>query len=377
MSINNRMTRIRRKIEASRAKVDVGTNAAVGIEVERLRAEYAEQKALQLRTLPTDPFDVGFRRFRYVRYADDFLVGIIGSKADAQEMMDAIREFLHGLKLKVSDTKSAVRHASDGVTFLGYDVHSWTWHKVGYVDMPHLGKVYKRPATDGITLSVPRRKVVDFCVEHRYGDILSRTSRNRPTMLQSSLYEIVSQFNMELRGFANYYALAGNVKTSLNSLQLLCRGSMFRTIANKLQIRVRRVMKQMRSDNGEYYGKSVDLNGKVRVVKVWCLRHLKVPAPTNHHVDRAVGIKYQIARNDLVDLLHADECSNCGSSHRIELHHVRKLADHNGSPFMLLIKAARTRKRIPLCTDCHDDLHAGRLKDYRSRKNERMESRVH
>lgn len=63
---------------------------------------------------------------RYVRYADDFLIGVIGSKAEAREAMDAVKDFLAvNLKLETSTEKTGVFKASVGVQFLGYGVRAY------------------------------------------------------------------------------------------------------------------------------------------------------------------------------------------------------------------------------------------------------------
>ena len=51
-----------------------------------------------------DPMDGNFKRLKYVRYADDFLIGIIGSKEDAVKIKDDIKRFLADrLALELSD----------------------------------------------------------------------------------------------------------------------------------------------------------------------------------------------------------------------------------------------------------------------------------
>ena len=55
----------------------------------RTRGDHAAVRALrkQLRSLPSqDPDDPGYRRLRYVRYADDILLGFAGPKAEAEEI---------------------------------------------------------------------------------------------------------------------------------------------------------------------------------------------------------------------------------------------------------------------------------------------------
>ena len=90
----------------------------------------------------TEPFDPNFRRLRYVRYADDFLIGVIGGKDDAREIMAIVRAFLTScLKLEASEEKSRIAKASDGVRFLGYDVKTCTQRRTKTVRRN--GRTYK------------------------------------------------------------------------------------------------------------------------------------------------------------------------------------------------------------------------------------------
>src|SRR6266481_9603296 len=54
----------------------------------RRRGDRAEARrlALEMRTFPsTDPMDPGYRRLKFIRYADDILLGYTGPKAEAEE----------------------------------------------------------------------------------------------------------------------------------------------------------------------------------------------------------------------------------------------------------------------------------------------------
>jgi len=67
-----------------------------------------------------DPFDPDYRRLRYCRYADDFVIGVIGSKADARNIMAEISQWLmDNLKLQVSREKSGIAKSDEGVDCLG------------------------------------------------------------------------------------------------------------------------------------------------------------------------------------------------------------------------------------------------------------------
>ena len=380
MRLTGRVATARRSIKRRRERLHIAGIASpeADEQMHRLQVLLRRRQAEQARQSSTDPFDPGYRCYRYVRYADDFLIGVIGSKADAQEVMDKVREFLATLKLTISQKKSAIRHATEGVIFLGYDIHTWSYpNRLARVS-DKMGRVYtKRAPSDRMTLSVPRKKALEFCNQKQYGDLSHMKGIQRFWMTDSSEFEIVAQFNSELRGFAHYYALAGQVKSQLARVERVCRVSLYKTIAAKLKVSMVRVYRQMRGEDGELYGRSVDIHGRTRQIRVWKLKHLQFPTQSTATIDQKHVGTMMSRRNDLVDVLHVGQCSNCGTTAGLfEIHHVRKLTDHEGSPFMEFIKAARTRKRIPLCRACHHDLHNGRLPDYRQRVNRRMESRV-
>jgi len=69
----------------------------------------------QRRTLPSvDPYDPDYRRIRYCRYADDWLIGFIGPKEEAEEIKSKVGEFLNEhLKLELSKTKTLITINAD------------------------------------------------------------------------------------------------------------------------------------------------------------------------------------------------------------------------------------------------------------------------
>ena len=82
-----------------------------------------EKLKIQKSMTPTVPIDANYKRIQYTRYADDFLVGVIGSKEDAETIKSDIKKFLEEtLKLEMSDEKTKITHTGDRARFLGYDV---------------------------------------------------------------------------------------------------------------------------------------------------------------------------------------------------------------------------------------------------------------
>src|ERR1700756_33414 len=93
----------------------------------RLRGDRASARDLkkQMRAIPYgDPMDPGYRRLKYVRYADDHILGFIGPKAEAEQIKARLAEFLREtLGLELNQQKTLITHArSQPARFLGYHV---------------------------------------------------------------------------------------------------------------------------------------------------------------------------------------------------------------------------------------------------------------
>ena len=94
-----------------------------GQELDELRRE--ERRALiQLRsTLPSSIPNGKVASFQYVRYADDLLIGLTGSRAYAETLKAKIKHFLTTIKLELSDEKTLITNAgTDKAQFLGTEI---------------------------------------------------------------------------------------------------------------------------------------------------------------------------------------------------------------------------------------------------------------
>merc|ERR1712085_124476 len=76
----------------------------------------------QLGTMDSkNPLHSGFKRLHYVRYVDDFVIGVVGSREEAVEVLGKIRLFLlDNLKLTLNQEKTLITQFSkDFISFLG------------------------------------------------------------------------------------------------------------------------------------------------------------------------------------------------------------------------------------------------------------------
>src|SRR6266480_659680 len=172
--------------------------------------ERAEELRSKAQTLPSKMRnDPNFRRLRYVRYADDFLLGFIGPKSEAEEIKQHLRDFLRDeLTLELSEEKTLITHArSEAARFLGYEVT--TLHcdtkRTKRLDRD----VPSRSINGGIGLRIPKDIVEAKCTRYMRGEKVM----HRPELEYDSDYHIVLTYQLEFRGIANFYRLAYNMHT--------------------------------------------------------------------------------------------------------------------------------------------------------------------
>lgn len=345
----------KRRLRVERLLAD-GRKAEAQAVLDKIRELETERS-----TLPSkDGLDPNFRRLLFCRYADDFLIGVIGSKADAREVMQAVTTFLRQhLRLDASPEKSKVSKASDGTVFLGYVVRTITGSRVRRT---RLGRrvVRSRDPADRVHLRVPHDRLVRFNQRKGYGDLGRLKALHRRHLIDSSTLEIVLAYNAEMRGLANYYRLAYCAKFSLRKLWFLWQTSLLKTLAFKLRLSVNQVAHRLKTGNGLAVRFKVD--GKERSVAVFNLKHLDQLPDIGTSVDRLVSPHFTKARSDVLDRLRARQCEYCGATDEpCEIHHVHKLVDMKATPLWQQVAAARRRKRIVLCLPCHKALHAGAL----------------
>jgi len=331
------------------------------------------------KALPSyNPMDPAFRRLYYCRYADDTLIGVIGSKDDAKDVMAQVRTFVESdLHLSIAERKSKISQASEGTIFLGYEVISRTTDKIMRVKYPSGIYTRKRTVAERMTLRIPEEKLLKFCHTKGYGNYNTFKTKHRPVMRERSDVEIILAYNAELRGLVNYYCLAFNAKRRLAKLYYLWKGGLFKTLAAKHKTTVMKMVNNLR--RGDRFVYKYEAKGKMVELPLFSLRHWKLSWTADRSVDIQPYIyAFTASRTEIVQRLNAGKCEYCGQDKGyFEVHHVRKLKDiTDGKELWQQVMSAMRRKTMVLCVECHDLLHSGRLPDWRRRSCIEAESRM-
>ena len=368
---SDKINRLRRKYDTLKGKE---ANKKQLQEIKRAIQHLKQQR----RTIPSgDPLDPEYKRLHYCHYADDFGVGIIGSKADAEAIRQQIKRYVEEtLKLTISEEKSHIRHGKEGTMFLGYRIKTYTGNRIVKVKR---GKRHftSKSVNERLQLQIPLEKLVKFCHSKRYGNYNTGKTRQKSDLISLSDAEIMLAYNAELRGFANYYALALNAKRDMSKLAYLEQQSLFKTLARKHKTTVTKTVKHLKTD--DEYKLIVRNEQKTRIIRVFRLKDLKPPPRTDLQVDIQPKVfALTLSRSELIRRLNAEECEYCGRREGpFEVHHIRKLKDvEHGKQRWQKVMASRHRKTLILCLQCHRLLHAGKLPDVSYFKHRQRESRI-
>ena len=338
---------------------------------------YKALKQKQLKTEATDPLDLGYRRLYYLRYADDFLVGIHGSKTDAEEIRRGLGVFLKDeLQLELSPEKTLITNAKERVRFLGYDIKRWKGIRKVRLHTRQ-GVKTQRTGSYHLNLLMPVDKTIKFAQE--YGETNRWQGKHRSQLLNLSELEILMTYNAEVRGFLGYYSLADNLKDAAGKVLWITQTSFFRTLAGKRQCSIKKVIKSLKKGPNRYV---ILLEKGEKGIKEYELitstRQLKTEKVTYGQVDLIPKTGMYQSRNELGKRLLADTCEWCGiRGTQVEVHHVRKLGNLEGKTPWERQMIERRRKTMVLCVECHDELHAGTLSEKKKKAQGKSESRIH
>lgn len=327
-------------------------------------AEYKRLRNKKLNTQAGDPQDPNFRRLTYVRYCDDFLLGMIGSKKEAQELKLWLGEFLQQeLELELSPTKTLITNAKHRVRFLGYDIRRWPKTRILRIHTKQ-GVKTQRTVEAKLELLMPYDKLIQFGKE--YGDTGKWQGKHRNSLINLSELEILKTYNAEIRGFTGYYSLADNLKTSGAKLLHLTTTSFLATIASKRKSSITKVSRAIKRGPAHYV---ISLRGKDRQASreydlVASTRQLQKGEINYGQPDLKPNVMMYRNRNELGKRLLANQCEWCGNQQgQMEVHHIRKLADLKGKTRWEKQMQERQRKTMVLCHKCHSELHTTGLSE--------------
>jgi group II intron reverse transcriptase/maturase len=308
-----------------------------------------------------DPFDPNFRRLNYVRYADKFVIGVIGSKKNCIQIREDLSVFLsEELSLNLSKEKTTISHFNkNGIFFLETSI-SGNWEKDKVVKLVSRNKLKLKVRTTSRTrMFAPVEKILKKSVEENMFKRLE-SKKFAPTavrrMVNYDHADIIRFFNSKIRGILNYYSFVDNAK-SLGIIVHSLKHSCALTLALKYKLRHRsKVFKKF----GKYL-ECRDTGVKFFIPKTFARSQKFQINPTTPDSIFEVRWNNKLTRSNL-----NHRCLICGKTPS-EMHHVKRIKNlktlyrERKIDYWTLQMAVINRKQIPLCKDHHIALHQGQL----------------
>lgn len=342
--LNNKKNRLKQKLQKTSD--------------EQMRKSYlyeiAQLSKQMLSTPHKDAMDADFRRLQYVRYADDFLISVIGSKSECETIKADITQFMREqLKLELSDEKTLITHAQDKAKFLGYEIFI---RKSDAVKRNRDG-VLKRDFNGAVVLTLNSAVIQKKLTEYNALEVRNIDgkdiwwSKPRRYMTPMKPEDILAEYNAEIRGLYNYYSLAANVSKECASFAFIMKMSMFKTLGWKLNTSARKVRQKYQKDK-DFVIPYNDAKGKQKYRVFYNEGFKKRNAQFDVDYDKLPQTMY-VPYPSLVERLKDGRCELCGKEGKVVMHHVRTLTKLKGNNEWEKLMLKRHRKTLVVCEDCN------------------------
>lgn len=347
--------------------------------INKTKKKYAEiwdkisdsEKKIRIRELKTikaekrihSPYvvkDENYKAIQYARYADDFIIGVIGSKTDAEKIKYDIKQFLSDkLKLRLSEAKTKITHTAEKARFLGYDI---TVSRNQSLKKRSDGRLF-RSRSYKVRILVPREKWVSKLQEYKAFKIVKNETGkerykalHRGKLINRSDIEILTVYNAEIRGFYNYYSIANNAY-HVGKFANIMKYSMLKTFANKYRTKVSQIKRRY-------------VKGKIFTIEYATKKGMKTSVLYNGGFKRKdnaltseVSLLPQYRRYDRLNSLKMRVklgiCELCNKKDdNIMLHQVKKVKDLKGKTEWECLMIDKRRKTLAVCPYCYGKIHA-------------------
>ena len=352
---SNDLANERKRTVRKLKKVKDGTEKAAL--VARLKAIEQERAAFP----SGDEMDGSYRRLKYIRYADDFILGVIGSKEDALRIKEDIKSFLsESLALELSEEKTLITHTGKSEKFLGYEITVTRNNHQRRDVQGRLRHTYGKRVRLNVSMATLRDKLLEYGameIKLRNGKEIWKPKCRSGLIFNDDL-EILDRYNRETVGFCNYYLIANNCVV-LHNFRYIMEYSMYKTFAGKYRSTVRKINKKYRLN--KLFTVKYEQKGVIKSRTFYKTSFKRRTTAFNGSCDIEPYSIADVSRTNLTDRLKAEKCELCGATGKLIMHHVRNLKDLKGKESWKRLMSARKRKTIALCPSCHRLRHLGKV----------------
>ena len=302
--------------------------------------------------------DPTFIRIKYVRYADDWLIGIAGPRRLAEQVKEELSTFLsHHLKLTLSPEKTKITHARQAqARFLGTDL------SIGRGGVPRVvttrngtARPIRRRSTGSETvMTAPLTDLI-----HRLHTKGFCTLTGQPTAKKAWIHlevrQLILWYSSINRGIQNYYRFTDNF-SYLSRIQYMLKFSLAQTLAAKFKCSLRQTFQRF----GTIPTIQIKDGKQERQIAFYHNSDWKKQRngfPKGHAPVDLLQESIRLRSRSKLGM----PCCICNTPHQVEMHHVRhirKMGQEKPGGINALLRSLN-RKQLPVCAPCHQKIHRG------------------
>ena len=342
--ICNKRNSLKRKLNA---ETDVKKREILISQIRNMRTE--------MQQIPYgNDMDEQYRRLKYVRYADDFLIVVIGSKSDCEVIKADLAKYMQEqLKLELSEEKTLITNAQDKAKFLGYEIYVQRSESKVKNSLGRTNRMFNGNVRLHVSTEIARNKLLAMnamVIKQVNGkEIWWAESRGFLTSLKEE--DIIAQYNLEIRGFYNYYSIANNISAVGDTFGGIMKRSCIKTLAHKHNSTMRKEWKRYR-EGQDFVVRYKDSKGqeKCRVLYNEGFRRKQVNdyAECDHMPNTCF-----LPQASLVERLKNGVCELCGNKAPLMMHHVRTLSKLKADTEWNKLMLKKGRKTLAVCEKCN------------------------
>ncbi|MDO8057468.1 reverse transcriptase domain-containing protein [Candidatus Phytoplasma gossypii] len=298
-------------------------------------------------------------RVEYIRYADDFIIGIKGEYEKAEGIKNQVIRWLEqDLKLTISKDKSKIVKANKGTRFLSYMI------KVNPTNKTRTRKSTKNSLNGSVQIQIPQAKAEEYGYEYNW--LKKGKIKHDETLTDRDELEIIRTYQTIVRGIIQYYCLANNLSVLTHS-NYLAEYSCLKTLARKWKTSIARVRKKL--NIGSTWSISYINKGKTQYEtwEVYSWDKIKKMRKYKGNPDITINRFLFQSRTHLTDRLKAECCENCDKTTQLQIHHIGTVRNANRQSIM-------NKSTKVLCKDCHRKITNQQIHDIKRTRTIRINS---
>ncbi|MDV3147194.1 MAG: reverse transcriptase domain-containing protein, partial [Sweet potato little leaf phytoplasma] len=277
-------------------------------------------------------------RVEYIRYADDFIIGIKGEYNQAGRIKDQVTQWLkQDLNLTISKDKSKIVKVIKRTRFLSYMI------KVNPTNKTRERKTTKNSLNGKVLVRIPQAKAEEYGYEYNW--LKEGKVKHDETLAERDELEIIRTYKTIVRGIIQYFCWTNNPSV-LTHLSYLAEYSCLKTLARKRKTSIAKVRKKCKI--GSTWG-IVYINKRETQYEPWNVYTWdKIKKMRNYKENPDITINKYIfqGRTHLTDRLKAECCENCDKTTQLQIHHIGMVRNAHHQSIM-------NKRTKVLCKDCH------------------------